>query len=272
MGRVAMPVLRRAVPRPVAGIERKSAREIEIMRAAGQILATILAELRDQAKPGMTTGQLDQRAERLIARAGAQAAFKNYPGPYPFPASTCISINEIVVHGMPGKRALKNGDLVTIDCGVLYQGYYADAAISFGVGRCSAEGEKLLMVTETALWAAIARMRDGVRTGDISAIIQQTVESNGFNVIREYSSHGVGRDMHEEPFIYNFGVADTGPLLRPGMTIAIEAMVLAGNPEVQVLADQWTVAAADKKLTAHMEHTVVVTDGEPEILTRLSKP
>jgi methionyl aminopeptidase len=256
------------VTRP-AGIERKSEREIEIMRAAGHIVAATLAELRDHAHPGVTPRQLDALAERLIVQHGAQAAFKDYPGPYPFPASTCISVNEAVVHGIPGKRALKEGDLVTIDCGVLYQGYYADAAISFGVGRCSADVEKLLMVTETALWAAISRMRPGIRTGNISAIIQQTVERNGYNVLREYTSHGVGREMHEEPYIYNYGKADTGPILRPGMTIAVEPMVLAGKSEVKTLADRWTVVSADKKLTAHMEHTVVVTEGEPEILTRL---
>jgi methionyl aminopeptidase len=215
----------------------------------------------------VTTGKLDAVAAKVIAQHGARAAFLGYPGPYPFPASTCISVNEQLVHGLPGKRVLRAGDVVSVDCGVLYRGYYADAATTIGVGVIREEARRLLAVTEGALCAAIDGMRPGKRVGDIAAAIQHHVESRGLNVVREYSSHGIGRQMHEDPFIYNHGQAGTGPRLWPGMTIALEPMVLAGRSEVRVLADKWTVASADGELAAHFEHTVAVTEGEPEILT-----
>ncbi|HLE30594.1 MAG TPA: type I methionyl aminopeptidase [Anaerolineales bacterium] len=258
-----------SAPPRSSGIERKSVRELEIMRQAGRIVAVTLAELRAHARPGTTTRQLDTLAEKIIRQHKAQPAFKGYPGPYPFPASTCISVNEELVHGIPGKRVLKEGDLVSIDCGVRHQGYYGDSAVSFVIGRVSPEAENLLAATEGALYAAIDMLRPGKRTGDVAAAIQTHVERRGFNVVRQYTSHGIGREMHEAPFIHNYGKAGTGPSLRPGMTIALEPMTLAGKPETRVLADQWTVASKDGKLTAHFEHTVAVTEGEPEILTRL---
>jgi len=259
----------RPAPARAAGIERKSAREIETMRQAGRIVAVTLAKLREHARPGMTTRQLDALAEKVISQHKARPAFKGYPGPYPFPGSICVSVNEELVHGIPGKRMLQDGDLVSIDCGVFHQGYYGDAAISFGLGHCSPEVERLLDVTRGALWAAIDLMRPGQRAGDIAAAIQKHVENRGCSVVREFTSHGIGREMHEEPYIHNYGKAGTGPILRPGLTIALEPMVLAGRPAVRRLADQWTVVSKDHRLTAHMEHTVAVTEGAPEILTRL---
>ncbi len=270
MTRAATSVLR-PTPARAAGIERKSAREIEVMRQAGRIAAITLAELREHAKPGMTTRQLDALAEKVILQHRARPAFKGYPGPYPFPGSVCVSVNEELVHGIPGKRVLRDGDLVSIDCGVLFQGYYADAAISFGLGHYSPEVERLLEVTQGALAAAIDLMRPDQRTGDIAAAIQKHVESRGYSVVREFTSHGIGREMHEAPYIFNYGKAGTGPILRPGMTIALEPMVLAGRSAVRRLADQWTVVSKDKRLTAHMEHTVAVTEGAPEVLTRLGE-
>jgi methionyl aminopeptidase len=240
------------------------------MRQAGKIVALVLAEVREHCRPGVTTRQLDAVAEKVIARHKARSAFKGYPGPYPFPAVTCISLNDELVHGIPGRRVLQEGDLVTIDCGVIYQGYYGDSAISLGVGRCSPEVERLLQVTEQALYVGIEKLWPGLRTGDVSAAIQKFVESHGYHVVRDYTSHGIGRYMHEDPAVPNHGKAGRGTLLRPGMTIALEPMVLAGTFETRVLPDQWTVASKDGSLTAHFEHTVAVTEGGPEILTRLS--
>lgn len=239
------------------------------MRQAGQIVAHALAEMKAHTRPGVTTRQLDAVAEKVIAKHRAVPAFKGYPGPYPYPAVTTISVNEQLVHGIPGPRVIKEGDLVSLDCGVLYQGYYADAALSVGVGKYSREVEQLLEVTERALYAGIEVMRPGRRTGDVSAAIQKYVEGHGYHVVREYTSHGIGRSMHEDPAVPNHGKAGKGPLLRPGMTIALEPMVLAGKPDVRVLPDQWTVVSKDGSLTAHFEHTVAVTDGDPVILTRL---
>mgnify|MGYP001187415449 CR=1 FL=1 len=255
-------------PAERTGVERKSARELEVMRAAGRIAALALEAMRDKLRAGVTTRQLDALAEKVIAQHQAQPAFKGYPGPYPYPFVTTISINEQLVHGLPGPRVVREGDLVSLDCGVLYQGFYADAAVSIGVGHCAAEVERLLAVTEQALWAGLAQMRAGQRIGDVSAAIQAHVESHGYHVADEYTGHGVGRAMHEDPELPNRGRPGTGRLLRPGMVLAIEPMVIVGTSATLVQPDQWTVVSADGSLAAHFEHTVAVTDGEPEILTR----
>lgn len=251
------------------GIERKSARELALMRQSGKILAQVLAEVRAQVRPGVTTRQLDALADRLIAQHQAEPSFKGYPGPYPFPCATTISLNNELVHGIPGPRVIREGDIVSVDCGVIYQGYHADAAFTVGVGQISPEAEKLLAVTARALELGIDQMRPGRHTGDIGAAIQQWVESQGFHVVRDYTSHGIGRHMHEDPSVPNYGKAGKGPLLLPGITIAIEPMVLVGTNEALTLPDQWTVVSKDGSLTAHFEHTVAVTKNEPDILTRL---
>jgi len=262
-----MAVVGRGQARP--GIERKSARELGLMRQSGKILAQVLAEVRAEVRPGVTTRQLDAVAEKAIAQHQAVPSFKGYPGPYPFPCATTISINNELVHGIPGPRVIREGDIVSVDCGVVYQGYHSDAAFTAGVGKISPEAEKLLAVTARALELAIDQMRPGRHTGDISAAIQGWVESQGFQVVRDYTSHGIGRQMHEDPSVPNWGKAGKGPLLLPGITIAIEPMVLVGTTETLTLPDQWTVVSKDGSLTAHFEHTVAVTETEPDILTRL---
>ena len=252
-----------------AGVERKSARELAVMRAAGQILARALAEMQAKLRPGITTRQLDAIAEKVIAQHHAQPAFKGYPGPYPYPFATTISLNEQLVHGLPGPRAVRAGDLVSLDCGVRYQGFYADAAVSVGVGECSAEVQQLLTVTEQAFWAGLEQLRPGNRIGDVAAAIQNYVEPRGYHLARDYTGHGIGRAMHEEPEVPNIGRPGTGRLLRAGMTVALEPMVICGTGETLVQPDQWTVVSADGSLTAHYEHTVAITDGGPDILTRV---
>ncbi len=239
------------------------------MRQSGKILAQVLEEVRAYLRPGLTTRQVDALAEKLILQHKAQPAFKGYPGPYPFPCATTISINEELVHGIPGPRVIREGDLVSVDCGVAYQGFYADAAFSAGIGKCAPEVERLLSVTAKALELGIDQMRPERHTGDLSAAIQQWVESQGYQVVRDYTSHGIGRHMHEDPAVPNYGRAGRGPRLVPGITIAIEPMVLVGTSETRVLPDEWTVVSKDGSLTAHFEHTVAVTEGEPLILTRL---
>jgi methionyl aminopeptidase len=258
-----------ATRRRQAGVERKSARELAIMREAGRINARALAEMAAAARPGVTTKQLDALAERVILKHGASPAFKGYPGPYPYPNATTISVNEALVHGIPGPRALREGDLASLDCGTLYQGYYADSAVTVAVGAVSPLARKLLEVTEQALQVGIAEMRPGRRTGDVAAAMQSYVESHGFYMVRHYTSHGIGRRMHEDPEVRYYVRPGTGALLRPGVTIALEPMVMVGTSETRTLADQWTVVSADGSLAAHVEHTVAVTDAQPEILTRL---
>jgi len=236
------------------------------MRQAGRIVAEVLAGLRDRAKAGVTTAALDAWAEQYIRRQGGVPSFKGYRG---YPASVCISVDAEVVHGIPGRRRLKEGQIVSLDVGVIYEGYHGDAATTVGIGEISPEAARLLQVTEHALAAGIAMARAGRRLGDVSHAVQVTAEAAGFNVIREYVGHGIGTEMHEDPQIPNFGPAGRGPLLRPGMTLAIEPMVVAGDYHTRVLDDGWTVVTADGSLAAHFEHTVAVTDGDPEILTRL---
>jgi methionyl aminopeptidase len=244
----------------------KSEQEIERMRHAGRIVAEVLAGLRERVKPGVTTEALDAWAEQYIRRQGGVPSFKGYRG---YPASVCVSVDSEVVHGIPGHRRLREGQIVSLDVGVIYQGYHGDAATTVGVGRISPEAERLLEATQRALAAGIAMARAGRRLGDVSHAVQVTAEAAGFNVIREYVGHGIGTEMHEDPQIPNFGPAGRGPLLRPGMTLAIEPMVVMGDYHTRVLADGWTVVTADGSLAAHYEHTVAVTDGDPEILTRL---
>jgi methionyl aminopeptidase len=248
----------------------KSAQEIALMREAGKVVATVLAECKTMVKAGVTTQQLDELAEKIITQHGAKPSFKHYqPGgaPYPFPASICASINEEVVHGIPGSRKLKEGDIIKIDTGAIYKGYHADSAITVGVGRVSEKAEKLMQVTQDCLKAAIAAARAGNRAGDIGAAIQGVAEPRGFSVVREYTSHGVGRELHEGFGMQNFGTAGTGMLLRPGLTLALEPMINEGRYETKLKKDGWTVVTIDGKLSAQFEHTVVITEGDAEILT-----
>ncbi len=247
----------------------KNPPEIEIMREAGRINALVLQEVGRMIKPGIATEVLDAAAEELIRENGGIPAFKHYPGPYPYPATLTISINEELVHGIPGKRKLEEGDLVSIDCGTILDGYVADSAFSMGVGEVSEQAQQLLEVTEKALYKGIEKMRPGNRVGDVSAAIQQYVEAYNFHVPREYTGHGVGRNMHEGPLVPNFGVSGRGIPLRPGITVALEPMVMIGTHRTRVLDDQWTVIAADHSLTAHFEHSVAVTEDDPIILTVL---
>jgi len=249
----------------------KSVEEIEIMWLAGNINAQALDIVRKMVRPGVTTAELDQAAEEVIRDHGGVPTFKGYPGPYPYPATLTVSINEELVHGIPGKRVLKAGDIISVDCGTTFQGFVADSAFSAGVDGISEDARKLLDVTKTALDKGIEKMLPGNRVGDISAAIQEYVEQFGFNVPREYSGHGVGRQMHEAPQVPNYGKAGRGMVLRPGMTLAIEPMLLAGTFRTRVLKDQWTVISADGALTAHYEHTVAVTENGPRILTLLNE-
>ena len=247
----------------------KSPKEIEIMRIAGRINAEALQAACDIARPGVTTADLNAAAEDVLKKYGVYSPFNNYPGPYPYPASTTVSVNDELVHGIPGNRKLKEGDIVSIDCGTVYEGFVADSAVTIAIGEVTPEVERLLEVTEQALYAGIAKMLPGNRVGDVSAAIQHYVESRGFYVTREYTGHGVGRQMHEGPQVPNYGVPGRGIVLRPGMTIALEPMVLIGSPYTRVLEDQWTVASQNGLPTAHFEHTVAVTEHGPLILTLL---
>jgi len=248
-------------------IHLKSPAELDVMREAGRVNATVLATVKELLKPGVSTADLNAAAEEVLRKHGCVSPFKGYGHP-PFPSSMTVSINQELVHGMPSKqRKLKSGDIVSIDCGTVLDGFVADSAFSAGVDEISFEAQKLLDVTKEALQAGISKMRVGNRTGDISAAIQNYVESHGFYVTREYTGHGVGRQMHEGPQVPNYGRAGTGMPLKAGMTIAIEPMVLVGTANTKVLADQWTVVSADGSLTAHFEHSIAVTEGEPRILT-----
>ena len=244
----------------------KNAAEIALMREAGRVNATALAATKVLLKPGVTTADLNAAAEEVLRKHGAVSPFKGYGRP-PFPCSITVSINEQLVHGIPGKRKLKEGDIVSVDCGTFLEGYVADSAYTGGVGEISPKARQLLEITEKALFEGISKMHAGNRTGDVSAAIQQYVESHGYYITRVYTGHGVGRQMHEGPEVPNYGVAGRGLELRPGIVIALEPMVLLGTPETRVLADQWTVVSKDGSLTAHFEHSVAVTEGDPLILT-----
>ncbi len=249
------------------GINLKSKREIEIMRDANRIVAEILLDLKERVKEGVTTAELDRRAEELAGKYGAEPAFKGYMG---YPASLCVSINEEIVHGIPSEeRVIKNGDIVSLDFGVIYKGYYGDAALTVGVGNISETAKKLMEVTEKALYIGIEEAVPGNHIGDIGFAIQNFVEKNGFNVVREFTGHGIGKKLHEEPYVPNYGTRGSGPLIREGLTIAIEPMVTEGTWKVKILKDGWTAVTADGKLAAHFEHTIAVTSSGPEILSRV---
>jgi len=245
----------------------KSQQELALMREAGRVTAEALAAVRELIRPGVTTAELNAAAEEVIRKHGGVPTFLKYPGPYPYPATICVSINEELVHGIPGKRKLRSGDVVSVDCGTTLNGFVGDAAITVGVGEISSLAQRLIETTEKALYEGIQMMRAGNRTGDVSSAIQRYVEPRGFNVPREYTGHGVGRKMHEGPQVPNYGTSGRGPVLRPGMTIALEPMLLAGTYKTRVMPDEWTVVSADGALTAHFEHSVAVTENEPVILT-----
>ncbi len=242
----------------------KSASELAVMRKAGRVVAVTLAALSNHVRPGITTLELDRLAESTIRAQGATPSFKGYRG---YPASVCVSVNEEVVHGIPGKRVLREGDIVSLDVGSIFEGMQGDAALTVAVGQVNPRMQTLMQVTQAALAAGIQQARVGNRLGDISAAIQKVAEGAGFSVVREYGGHGVGRSMHEDPHIPNWGQAGTGILLKAGMTLALEPMVNAGKYQVRVKSDNWTVVTVDGQPSAHFEHTVAITEGEPEILT-----
>jgi methionyl aminopeptidase len=242
----------------------KSSREIEQLRRPNAIVAEVLQRLRKAVVPGVTTRELDQITEDVILSKGALPAFKGYRG---YPASLCASINEQVVHGIPNQRRLEEGDIVSLDVGASLNGYFGDAAITLPVGTVDPEAERLLKVTERALTLGIEQARKGNRLFDISFAVQSWVESHGFSVVRDFVGHGIGKSLHEEPQIPNFGSPHQGPRLEEGMVFALEPMVNEGTYEVKILSDGWTVITADRKRSAHFEHTIAVTDGDPEILT-----
>lgn len=246
----------------------KSPAEIERMRITCSATAEILAAVAREIQPGRTTAELDTVAAEMIAKCGGKSAFLGYKG---FPGHICVSVNEEVVHGIPSQRRVRYGDIVSLDVGIILDGFVGDNAMTVPVGVVETRTQQLLRVTEQALYAGIAVARAGNRVGDISHAVQTTVESQGFSVVREFVGHGVGRKMHEEPQIPNYGRAGDGPRLKPGMTLAIEPMINAGASDVVMLSDGWTVVSADGAPSAHFEHTVLVTDGDAEILTWLKK-
>lgn len=251
-------------------IALKSESELEKMRRANSIVAEVLTRMREWVRPGATTAELDRRAEALILSHDAIPSFKGYPpgSAHPFPGSICASVNDELVHGIPGPRVLEEGDIISIDVGSILDGYHGDGAVTLAVGPVSEETRELMAVTEGSLEAGIDAARGGGRSGDISSAIQRYVEDHGYEVVREYTGHGIGRSMHEDPQVPNHGQPGQGISLRKGMTIALEPMVLIEDPRVRVLDDHWTVASLNGKLTAHFERTIAITNGEAEILTR----
>ena len=246
-------------------IIRKSPDEIARMREAGRVVASAIDRLVAEVRPGITTADLDAVAEEHIRGRGAVPSFKGYRG---FPASICTSVNEEIVHGIPGHRRLREGDLLSLDVGAIWEGYQGDSAVSLFVGEPpSDQADKLVRVAEESLEAGVAQIRPGGRLSDISSAIQQVVEGAGFSVVREYVGHGIGQSMHEDPPVPNYGPPGRGPELRPGLVIAVEPMVNVGGWQTRLLSDQWTVVTADGSLSAHFEHTIAVTDDGPEVLT-----
>lgn len=244
----------------------KTARELEIMRVAGKIVAMTHRELQKYIQPGITTKELDYIAEKFIRQHDAIPSFKGYNG---FTGSICASVNEELVHGIPGDRKLKNGDIISIDIGAKYNGYHGDSAWTYPVGEISDETRRLLEVTEASLYKGLAEAKPGVRLSNISHAIQTYVEENGFSVVREYVGHGVGQELHEDPQVPNYGPPGKGPRLKTGMVLAVEPMVNAGSRHVRTLADNWTVVTVDGKMCAHFEHTIAIVDEGYEILTKL---
>ena len=245
-------------------IMRKRGEELEKMRRAGRVVGEILEILQAAVRPGVTTQELDEIAEREIRARGATPSFKGYRG---FPATICTSINSEIVHGIPGNRVLKEGDLIKLDAGAIVEGFHGDSAVTVPVGEVSEEALKLIETTERSLQAGIAEAKSGNRIHDIGAAVQTTAEGAGFSVVREYVGHGIGRALHEDPPVPNYGKAGTGLKLEPGLVIAIEPMVNVGSYETRLLPDGWTVVTADGALSAHFEHTIAITDNGPEVLT-----
>jgi methionyl aminopeptidase len=242
----------------------KSEKELERMREAGRIVYLTHRELEKVIQPGITTLELDRIAEKVIRQYGAIPSFKGYNG---FPGSICTSVNEELVHGIPGPRKLKEGDIISIDIGACYDGYHGDSAWTYPVGKISPEAERLLAVTEAALYKGLEQARPGARLGDISHAIQVTAEEAGFSIVREYVGHGIGQSLHEAPSVPNYGLPGKGPRLKPGMTLAVEPMVNQGKRFVRTLEDDWTVVTSDGSLCAHFEHTIAITEDGYEILT-----
>ena len=251
----------------------KSPQEVEIMRTANRIVSEILAELREVIRPGISTGEIDRISSDWIKKKEARSAFKGYQmrnGTVPFPATICISLNDEVVHGIPSsQRMLKEGDVVSLDFGVIYRDFYGDAAVTFALGQVGEMAQRLIETTETALDEGIAQAQVGSRLGNVSAAIQEQVEKNGFSIVREFVGHGVGRRLHEDPPVPNYGARDRGVRLREGMVIAIEPMVNAGHADVMLKSDGWTAVTKDGSLSAHFEHSVAITEKGPQILSRL---
>lgn len=248
----------------------KSRAEIETMRRASVIVAEVLEALKEVVKPGMTTLELDEMAERLTYEKGARPAFKGYAvAGRVFEHSLCTSVNEEIVHGIPSDRVLQEGDILGMDFGVVYDGFYGDSAVTVGLGRVSAEAERLMRVTETALNEGIEMLREGNRLGDLGHAIQEVAERSGYSVVREFVGHGIGRKLHEEPPVPNYGDAGKGSRLRAGMVLAVEPMVNAGKKEIRVLDDGWTAVTRDRSLAAHFEHSIAVTEDGPYVLSRL---
>jgi len=246
-------------------IKVKSLHEIQKMRAAGRIVAEVFEIIKPHIVPGITTMELDKIAAEHIKKSGATCSFYNYSG---YPGHVCISVNDEVIHGIPSKRVLRDGDIVSVDVGACIEGYHGDAARTFAVGEISPEAKKLIDVTEKSFFAGIEFAKPGFRLGDISANIQKVVESNGFSVVRDFIGHGIGSALHEDPEVPNYGTAGRGPRLVPGMTIAVEPMVNTGTYKVNTLSDDWTVVTADGKLSAHYENTILITNDGAEILTK----
>lgn len=252
-------------------IRVKTRREIDAMREASRHVAEVLLELRELAKPGIATSELDLHARKSIRKRGVESSFLGY-GPHglpPYPAVLCISVNDEVVHGIPGPRELGDGDVVSLDFGVSSEGYHGDSAVTLLLGSARPEARKLVETTRDALERGIAEMVPGKRLSDIGHAVQVRAEADGFSIVRQFVGHGIGRQMHEPPQIPNYGPAGRGPRLRPGMVFAIEPMVTAGGPEVEILEDEWTAVTADGSLAAHFEHTILITEDGPEVLTRV---
>lgn len=246
---------------------QRSASDLAKMRKAGRVVAEMHARIRDAVRPGVTTAQLDRVGRDVLERRGATSNFLGYGHP-PFPGVICASPNDVIVHGIPGPRVLHDGDIVSIDCGAIIEGWHGDAAFTMGVGQIDPEHRRLIEVTEQSLDAAIAAMRPGGRLSDIGAAVQQVAEGAGFSVVREYTGHGIGMAMHEAPDVPNWGQPGKGRRLGPGQTYAVEPMVCAGGAVTRVLEDRWTVVTADGSWAAHVEHTIAITEHGPEILTR----
>lgn len=250
-------------------IQIKSQREIELMREAGRILDLTRKMLEEHIKPGISTLQLDQLAESFIINLGATPSFKGYHG---FPGSICTSINEVVVHGIPSnKHILKEGDIITLDFGVNYKGYHADSATTYPVGKVTLEIEKLLEVTEKSLYVGLEQAKPGNQVSDISHAIETYVKPFGYGIVEEFTGHGIGRSLHEDPYVPNFGKPHQGPVLKPGMTFCVEPMVNLGTKRVKILSDNWTTVTTDRKPSAHFEHMIVITETGYEILTIAKK-